>query len=64
MADDERAKREIQENFSQRLYTIHRKIELLREELKISEASLTNAEREQIRIKNAELQTVLNSTHA
>ena len=55
VADDEQAKRQIQENFSQRLFTIQRKIEILQENLKISETELDNTVREQLKFKTAEL---------
>lgn len=51
MEDDLAAKRQIQEGFSQKLFTIQRRIESLREVLKISETELDNTVREQLQLK-------------
>jgi tRNA(Ser,Leu) C12 N-acetylase TAN1 len=53
--DDERAKTQIQESFSQRLYQLQRQITKLREELRISEQDLTNTAKGQLQVKAEEL---------
>jgi hypothetical protein len=55
MEDDEAAKQQIQEGFSQKLFTISRKIEVLRETLKIAEADLDHTLRDQLQLKTEEL---------
>eukprot|EP00347_Sterkiella_histriomuscorum_P016198 403354110 len=62
--DNDLARREIQENFSQKYYIIHKKIDKLREEYKQSEMELDNTSRGQINDRNEELQKILNNTHA
>lgn len=63
MTDDEQAKRAVQENFSQRLFVVQRKLEKLREILKVTESELNNTDREQLKNKTEELQKALNHTH-
>ncbi|CDW85604.1 kinesin motor domain protein [Stylonychia lemnae] len=62
--DNEFARREIQENFSQKYYILHKKIDKLREEYKQSEMELDNTLRGQMNDRNEELQKILNNTHA
>lgn len=60
---DERERRIIQEQFSQDYYIVCRKIENLKEDLKIASSHLSFTLTDQLRLKTEELQKILDTTH-
>ena len=57
--DDERKRRQIQEKFSQEYYLVCRKIDNLKEDLKIASTNLNFTTTDQLRLKTEELQRIL-----
>ena len=62
--DDERRRRLIQEKFSQEYYIVCRKIDNMKEDLKIASTNLNFTTTDQLRLKTEELQRILSTTHA
>ena len=61
--EDERERRSIQEQFSQDYYILCRKIDNLKEDLKIASSHLSFTLTDQLRLKTEELQKILDTTH-
>jgi len=61
--EDERERRVIQEQFSQDYYILCRKIDNLKEDLKIASSHLSFTLTDQLRLKTEELQKILDTTH-
>ena len=60
---DERERRVIQEQFSQDYYIVCRKIDSLKEDLKIASTHLSFTLTDQLLLKTEELQKILDTTH-